>query len=145
VPKPARITVFFDPNGDQAMPMRGSGRNAAGFAANGELAIVGVEASGSPRVQTLRSEEEVLVESVMTANAITVQPHDTMERAAVLMRRERIGALPVVHRGELRGIVTRTDVLRAYVALASYSRKAKISDAWEGTYLQPPPSRYTQR
>ena len=61
----------------------------------------------------------------MTANAITIEPHDTMERAAVVMRRERIGALPVVHRGELRGIVSRTDVLRAYLALASYDRKVK--------------------
>jgi acetoin utilization protein AcuB len=89
--------------------------------------------------------EDIAVEAVMTANAITIEPYDTMERAAVVMRRERIGALPVVHRGELRGIVTRTDVLRAYLALASYDRKAKIGHAWKGPYSNPDPPRFVPR
>lgn len=99
------------------------------------------EASGKPPRLESRA-EEIAVEAVMTANAITIEPHDTMERAAVVMRRDRIGALPVVHRGELRGIVTRTDVLRAYLALASYDRKAKINHAWKGPYSNPDPPRY---
>ena len=99
------------------------------------------QASGNPpRLE--RSVEEIAVEAVMTVNAITIEPHDTMERAAVVMRRERIGALPVVHRGELRGIVTRTDVLRAYLALASYDRKAKTNHAWKGPYSKPERPRY---
>jgi acetoin utilization protein AcuB len=97
------------------------------------------EASGNPPP---RCAEEIAVEAVMTANAITIEPHDTMERAAVVMRRERIGALPVVHRGELRGIVTRTDVLRAYLALASYDRKAKTNHAWKGPYSKPEQPHY---
>ncbi len=103
-----------------------------------------VEASGNPPPRRC-SVEDIAVEAVMTANAITVKPHETMERAAVLMRRERIGALPVVHRGELRGIVTRTDVLRAYLALASYDRKGQINDAWKGTYSKPEPPRHAPR
>jgi CBS domain-containing protein len=67
----------------------------------------------------------------MTANAITIEPYDSMERAAALMRRERIGALPVVHRGELRGILTRTDVLRAFLALARNERKSCVHRVWE--------------
>ncbi len=103
-----------------------------------------VEASGNPPPRRC-SVEDIAVEAVMTANAITVKPHETMERAAVLMRRERIGALPVVHRGELRGIVTRTDVLRAYLALASYDRKGQINDGWKGTYSKPEPPRHAPR
>jgi acetoin utilization protein AcuB len=64
------------------------------------------EASENPPPAERRGQviaEDIAVETVMTANAITIEPHDTMERAAVVMRRERIGALPVVHRGELRG------------------------------------------
>jgi acetoin utilization protein AcuB len=102
------------------------------------------EASGN-RLKKTRRPEDIPIEAVMTANAITVEPHDTMERATVLMRRERIGALPVVYRGELRGIVTRTDVLRAYLALASYNRKGRINDPWEGTYSKPEAPRYAQR
>ena len=89
--------------------------------------------------------EDLPIEAVMTANVITVQPYDTMERATVLMRRERIGSLPVVYRGELRGIVTRTDVLRAYLALASYSRKAGINDPRQGSHLKPEASHYAHR
>jgi acetoin utilization protein AcuB len=98
------------------------------------------EASGNLSRQERRAQgivEDIAIEAVMTANAITIEPHDTMERTAVVMRRERIGALPVVHRGELRGIVTRTDVLRAYLALASYDRKAKINHTWKGPYSKP--------
>lgn len=99
------------------------------------------EAAGSPPPPE-RSAAEIAVEVVMTAHPITVEPHEAMERAAVVMRRERIGALPVVHRGELRGIVTRTDVLRAYLALASYDRKAKVHHAWKGPYSKPDSPRY---
>jgi acetoin utilization protein AcuB len=99
------------------------------------------EASGNPS-RLERHAEEIAIEVVMTANAITIEPYDTMERAAVLMRRERIGALPVVHRGELRGIVTRTDVLRAYLALACYDRKAKISHESEEPCSKPERPRY---
>ena len=38
--------------------------------------------------------------------------------AATLMQRERIGALPVLRDGHLVGIVTRSDLLRALIALA---------------------------
>jgi acetoin utilization protein AcuB len=71
------------------------------------------------------ADAEGAIADVMTANPITVQPHESMQRAAVLMRRKRIGALPVVRRGELLGIVTRTDVLRAFLALASYDRRGR--------------------
>ncbi len=102
------------------------------------------EASGNPPPRRC-SVEDIAVEAVMTANAITVEPHETMERAVVLMQRDRIGALPVVYRGELRGILTRTDVLRAYLALASSDRKGQIDHVWEGSYSKPEPPRYAPR
>lgn len=63
------------------------------------------------------SPERVTVESVMSAEPLTLGPEDTVERAAALMRSERIGAVPIVERGHLLGIVTRTDVLDAYLGL----------------------------
>ncbi len=79
-----------------------------------------------------RIEARAAIADVMTPDPITVAPHEPMQRAAVLMRRERIGALPVVHRGELLGIVTRTDVLRAFLALASYDSKGRAQPPWHG-------------
>jgi acetoin utilization protein AcuB len=55
------------------------------------------------------------VESVMTKSLVIVSPrHDTRE-AARLMLDHKIGALPVVDGGQLVGIITETDLLRAYV------------------------------
>lgn len=62
--------------------------------------------------------EEARVESVMTANVLTLGPEDPLVRAAELMRAERIGAVPVVEKDHLVGVVTRSDILRAFVSLS---------------------------
>lgn len=61
--------------------------------------------------------ETILVESVMTANVLTLAPSDHVAKAAQLMRKERIGAVPIVEGNRLVGILTRSDVLNAFVAL----------------------------
>jgi len=57
------------------------------------------------------------VEDVMTHEVLTVEPDTPLEDAARLLRRERIGALPVVSAGSVVGIVTRSDLLEALVEL----------------------------
>jgi acetoin utilization protein AcuB len=59
----------------------------------------------------------VTVEMVMTPNVTTVAPGDSMADAVRLMRRERIGALPVVEGEHVVGILTRSDVLDGFVDL----------------------------
>jgi len=53
---------------------------------------------------------------LMTTPAVTVAPQATVERAARLMRRRRVGRLPVTFplTGRLADIVTRSDLLRVY-------------------------------
>jgi CBS domain-containing protein len=51
----------------------------------------------------------------MTSPAVTVGASDSMRRAAELMAGRKINRLPVVDRGRLVGIVTRADVVRAFV------------------------------
>jgi acetoin utilization protein AcuB len=58
------------------------------------------------------------VASVMTKALVTVSPGADPRNAAVLMLDHRIGALPVVDGGELVGIITETDLLRAFVKTA---------------------------
>ena len=55
------------------------------------------------------------VESVMTKSLVTVSPRQDTRDAALLMLDHKIGALPVVDGGQLVGIITETDLLRAYV------------------------------
>ena len=75
---------------------------------------------------------QISVESVMTSNVLTLAPADSMAAAASLMRRERIGAVPIVDRGLVVGIITRSDVLDAFVALSEMVEKAPGSRAGEG-------------
>lgn len=62
---------------------------------------------------------QIKVESVMSHQPLVVSPRDRVEDAAKLMRRERIGALPVVEGEKVIGILTRSDVLDAFLGLAS--------------------------
>lgn len=52
---------------------------------------------------------------LMTAPALTIDAGRSLHAAAALMARRQVNRLPVVEDGRLAGIVTRADVLRAYV------------------------------
>jgi len=58
------------------------------------------------------------VESAMTTSVVVVSPRHDAKEAASLMLDHKIGALPVVDGGRLVGIITETDLLRAFVKLA---------------------------
>ena len=58
-----------------------------------------------------RFAETYTVEEVMTHNLITVQPSTSLETTVKLLRRYRIGSLPVVNRDRLVGIITRSNIL----------------------------------
>lgn len=58
------------------------------------------------------------ISAVMRGDVVTIGGSDTVEDAAKLMRRRRIGALPVVDaQGRLLGIITESDVLDAFVEI----------------------------
>lgn len=52
---------------------------------------------------------------VMTKNVVLIESGREATEAAQVMLDNKIGALPVVDRGHLVGIVTETDLLRAFV------------------------------
>jgi len=54
------------------------------------------------------------VEEVMTTGVIIIGPDQNARNAARLMLEHKIGALPVLDAGRLIGIITETDVLRAF-------------------------------
>lgn len=62
--------------------------------------------------------ERTPVSALMQTDVATVGPRDAVEDAAKLMRRMRIGALPVVDaHGALLGILSESDVLDAFVEI----------------------------
>jgi acetoin utilization protein AcuB len=57
------------------------------------------------------------VGSVMTKSVITVDPNRNAVEAARIMLDHKIGALPVVDGGTIIGIMTETDIMRAFAAM----------------------------
>ena len=59
------------------------------------------------------------VSDAMTPNPFTVGPEEPFEKAVELMLKHRIGGIPVVDAGKLVGIVTESDVFRAFAHLTA--------------------------
>ncbi len=68
------------------------------------------------------------VEEVMTPHVLTVQPEDSIVYAARLLRRERIGCLPVVQGHRLVGILTRCDLLDALTDILAGKGRANPAE-----------------
>jgi len=68
--------------------------------------------------------ERTKVNAVMTEESVTVTPMTTLEQAAGLLLRRRIGGLPVVEKEKLVGIITTTDILRAFLDVMGASQES---------------------
>lgn len=58
------------------------------------------------------------VKELMSKKLFTVGPEDMLDKVFFLFNFEAIRHLPVVDKGKLMGMLTSTDILRAYVKLA---------------------------
>jgi len=59
--------------------------------------------------------ERTRVNAAMRTEVITAIPTDSVENAARLMLKHKIGGLPVTAGGKIAGIVTMTDIVRAFL------------------------------
>lgn len=65
--------------------------------------------------QLYRINDEIQVEDIMASPAITISEEATIQEAAKIMAKNRIGALPVTDKkGKLDGVITESDILRAF-------------------------------
>lgn len=69
-------------------------------------------------VAIMESEKPVRlsVEAVMTRKVLTLNSQSSLLSAAQLLRRKRIGAVPITDGDSLAGIITRSDILDAFIA-----------------------------
>jgi len=75
------------------------------------------------------------VSGVMTHNPVFVTPDTELSEAVQLMLRKRIKRLPVLEKGTLVGVISRTDLLRALVRKLIAS-PAGTTDAAIGDYIK---------
>jgi acetoin utilization protein AcuB len=78
--------------------------------------------------------ERTRVNAAMTEKVRTVSPSITMEEAAQIMLKFKIGGLPVVENGGLVGIITTSDVMKAFLDTmgASQAASSRIDFILEG-------------
>jgi acetoin utilization protein AcuB len=69
--------------------------------------------------------DKMTVDMIMKKNVITIPPNITIERAARIIQENRIGSLPVIEDGKLRGIITRTDVMGVLLDAIGISDESK--------------------
>lgn len=63
---------------------------------------------------------KTMVKDIMIRKVITIGPDALLEEAALLMKKNEIGGLPVVVGNKLVGIITVNDILGAFVDLLGY-------------------------
>jgi len=78
--------------------------------------------------------EHTKINGVMTENPVTVTPATTLEEAAQTLVERQIGGLPVVENGRLIGIITTSDILKAFLDAmgASQGSSTRIDLILEG-------------
>jgi len=66
---------------------------------------------------------KMTIAEIMTREVITCHPEMTMEKAAIRGTKHGVGALPVVENGKLIGIITESDIFRAFLHMLGATHK----------------------
>ncbi len=90
--------------------------------------LLGLVTESSIRQYARPEELSRAVREVMILNPITVSPEATIDEAARLIYRYKIGGLPVVENHRLVGIITITDLLEAFIELMGLLRSSSRVD-----------------
>jgi CBS domain-containing protein len=119
------LVALLYAKGIGAVPVTSPAGQVLGVVSNSDLTAKAAglpAAAAGPQLERLRRRRERrkatarTAGELMTAPAVTVAPAAT-EQAASIIRRRRVGRLPVTHplTDRLAGIVTRSDLLRVYL------------------------------
>ncbi len=137
------VARIFVERGISGLPVCGAGREVLGIVSEGDIVFKeqGLEPNGRSMLSSFGGKATkdtkkalaVKVHEAMTAPAITVSQHCSVAEAARLMSEHGINRLPVLRRDELVGIVTRTDLVRAFVRSDEDIRREIREEVLRGT------------
>jgi len=120
VPRDAPVSMAFElllTNDIRHLPVVSQTHELVGIITDRDLneAVIPADPSGSNR-SMYHTVKNIKAEKIMTPNPITVGTDTSIQEAAQLMLDRRIDCLPVMDpAGHLAGILTSTDILRAFV------------------------------
>lgn len=66
----------------------------------------------------------------VSSKLISVEPNDHLETAARKLLENKIGGLPVIYEGHLKGIITESDLFRVFVQLKHNSEATRLTLHW---------------
>jgi len=68
------------------------------------------------------------VKHIMTRKVVSINPDQRAADAAAIMVKRKFGALPVLRKGKLVGIITETDILKAFLKLCNELQSIRLAD-----------------
>ncbi len=83
---------------------------------------------------TLRSPDErqnpafIPLSKIMTRNVVTVDEHASLRSAALHLERHKYGCIPVVTKGNLKGIITDSDFVAVAINLLEQLEQAELDE-----------------
>ncbi len=83
-----------------------------GFPVVRDGSLIGIVTLGDVHNVPEPDREALQVQDIMTRDTITLRPDDALIEALKVMSVRSIGRVPLVERGEVVGIITRTDIMR---------------------------------
>ncbi|NOZ48494.1 MAG: CBS domain-containing protein [Chloroflexi bacterium] len=98
------------------LPVAGDGKRLQGLITRQRLALSADELGSLNVWEITRHISQLTAKQIMLkkAQVITIDPDRTVERAAALITDHKISGLPVIENGIIVGILTETDLLRAF-------------------------------
>jgi len=112
----SRVGEVFDVQKFRHLPVVDDSGSLVGILSDRDLR--NITAAMEILEQSLSHSTGVRVADVMTSTVTSVAPDANLKEAAKIMADLKIGALPVVEGQKLAGILSYTDILRAFVATA---------------------------
>lgn len=70
----------------------------------------------------------IRVRDIMAKKLVTTTPNMTVVNAAKLMKKNSVGALAIMNKGQLVGIITDGDILKRVIATGKNPAKVKLSE-----------------
>ncbi len=85
------------------------------------------EATSLDRFEIPALLDSVAIETVMSSPVVTIQCDHTVDEAAGIMLKKGISGMPVVNKkGDIEGIITKSDIFRCFVSFTGVSNKGQI-------------------